>query len=339
MPYPTRQLGKDGPQVTAVGIGLMGLSVFYGTKGTDEERFAFLDHVYASGNRFWDTADMYGDSEALLGRWFKLHPGRREEIFLATKFGNVPGGSIRSDAAYAYEAFAKSLDLLGVEFVDLYYVHRVDGKTPIEETMAALVDLKNQGKIRHIGLSEVSADSLRRAHAVHPVAALQIEYSPFCLDIESPQIGVLKACKELGIAVVAYSPLGRGMLTGQVRSREAFGAGDFRSIAPRFNEENFPKNLKLVDDLAAIAASKKGGVTVGQLTLAWLLRQWEMVIPIPGTTKFKNYDENMGALDVKLTDADDAAIRKAVDAVGVAGQRYPDAYIGSVFGDTPQPKK
>lgn len=336
MPYTTRQLGTNGPEVTAVGLGLMGLSVFYGALPSDEERFAFLDHAYASGNRFWDTADMYGDSEDLLGKWFKLHPGRRETIFLATKFGNALDGSgiVRSDPEYVYSANAKSLQRLGIESIDLYYVHRVDGKTPIEDTMAALVDLKNQGKIKHIGLSEVSADSLRRAHAVHPITALQIEYSPFCLDIESPQIGVLAACKELGIAVVAYSPLGRGMLTGQLRSPDQFEEGDFRTFAPRFSKENFPKNLKLVDDLAKIASAK--GITTGQLSLAWLLKQWDMVLPIPGTKKAKYYDENMASLDVTLTDDEEAAVRKAIQATEVSGLRYPPLYIHTVFGDTPK---
>lgn len=336
MPYPTRQLGANGPRVTGMGIGLMGLSVFYGTVPSDEERFAFLDHVYASGERFWDTADMYGDSEDLLGKWFRLHPGRREEIFLATKFGNLPNWTIRSDAAYVYEAFAKSQRRLGVDVIDLYYVHRVDGKTPIEETMAALVDLKNQGKIRHIGLSEVSAATLRRAHAVHPVAAYQIEYSPFCTDIERPEIGLLRTCQELGIAVVAYSPLGRGMLTGQLRRTDQFEAGDYRTSAPRFSAENLPQNLALVDAVAALAAAKK--ITPGQLSLAWLLRQGDMVIPIPGTKRIPYYDENMAALDVELTDAEEAAVRKAIDAVDVVGTRYPEAHLRSTLADTPLPK-
>ncbi|ERS96714.1 putative aldo-keto reductase (AKR13) [Sporothrix schenckii 1099-18] len=336
MPLPTRQLGTNGPQVTAIGIGLMGLSVFYGTKPSDEERLAFLDHVYASGNRFWDTADMYGDSEALLGRWFAAHPGRREEIFLATKFANATDGSgvIRTDPAYVHEANARSLRLLGVDAIDLYYVHRVDGTTPIEDTMAALVDLKTRGVIRHIGLSEVSADTIRRAHAVHPVAAVQVEYSPFSLDIESPQIAVLQTCRQLGIAVVAYAPLGRGMLTGQLRSVDQIQPGDFRSFAPRFSAANFPKNLRLVEDLTALAAKK--GVTSGQLSLAWLLRQWDMVIPIPGTKKTAYYDENMGALDVTLTDEEDAAIRKAIEATEVVGQRYAESYVHNLFRDTPK---
>ncbi|CAK7216207.1 hypothetical protein SBRCBS47491_002743 [Sporothrix bragantina] len=337
MPFPTRQLGPNGPTVTGLGIGLMGLSVFYGKVASDEERFKFLDHVYESGERFFDTADMYGDNEDLLGKWFKLHPGRRETIFLATKFGNVGDGSIRSDPEYVHQAFAKSQRRLGVDYVDLYYVHRVDRKTPIEDTMAALVELKNQGKIKYIGVSEVSEDSLRRAHAVHPLTAFQIEYSPFCMDIESPQIGLFKACQELGIAIVAYSPLGRGMLTGQLKSADQIEDGDFRKNAPRFSPENFPKNLRLVHDLQVIADKK--GITTGQLSLAWLLNQWEHVVPIPGTKREKYYDENMGALDVKLTADEDAAVRKAIDSIEVAGQRYPAAYIHSIFGDTPLPEK
>ncbi|CAK7243620.1 MAG: hypothetical protein STHCBS139747_005146 [Sporothrix thermara] len=337
MPFPTRQLGPNGPTVTGLGIGLMGLSVFYGKVPSDEVRFKFLDHVYESGQRFWDTADMYGDNEDLLGKWFKLHPGRREEIFLATKFGNTPEYTIRSDPEYVHQACAKSLRRLGVDHIDLYYVHRVDRKTPIEDTMAALVELKKQGKIRYIGLSEVSADSLRRAHAVHPVTAFQIEYSPFCLDIESPQIALKTACEELGIAIVAYSPLGRGLLTGQVTSRDQFDEGDFRLLAPRFSEENFPKNLQLVHDLKVIADKKN--ITTGQLSLAWLLCQGKYVVPIPGTKREKYYDENMGALDVTLSDDEVAAIRKAIEAVEVIGERYPAAFIHSVFGDTPLPEK
>ncbi|CAK7224487.1 hypothetical protein SCUCBS95973_005534 [Sporothrix curviconia] len=337
MPFPTRQLGPNGPTVTGLGIGLMGLSVFYGTVASDEERFKFLDHVYASGNRFWDTADMYGDNEDLLGKWFKLHPGRREEIFLATKFGNTPARIVRSDPEYAREACAKSLRRLGVDYIDLYYVHRVDRKTPIEDTMAALVELKNEGKIKYIGVSEVTEDSLRRAHAVHPLTAFQIEYSPFCMDIESPQIGLKKACEELGIAIVAYSPLGRGMLTGQLTSPDQFEEGDFRTFAPRFSAENFPKNLKLVHDLKVVADKK--GITTGQLSLAWLLNQGEYVVPIPGTKRAKYYDENMGALAVKLTADEDAAVRKAIEATEIVGLRYPEAYIHSIFGDTPLPAK
>ncbi len=344
MPYPTRQLGTDGPMVTAMGIGLMGLSRFYGFVGTDEERYAFLDHVYASGNRFWDTADMYGDSEDLLGRWFAMHPGRRETIFLATKFGNtlpggvsgVPEGGVRSDPAYVHEACARSLGRLGVDAIDLYYVHRIDTVTPIEDTMAALAALKDAGKIRHIGLSEVSAATLRRAHAVHPVAALQCEYSAFTRDIETPQLDLLRTCKELGVAVVAYSPLGRGVLTGQYRSAAGFSEGDFRSFSPRFVEANLAADLKLVDGLAAIAARK--GITPGQLVLAWLLRQWPMVIPIPGTKRAKYYDENMAALDVALSDDDEAALRAVMDSHQVLGERYPAAHLHTTYRDSPLPK-
>ncbi|EPE10823.1 aldo-keto reductase putative [Ophiostoma piceae UAMH 11346] len=336
MSLPTRQLGKDGPRVTSIGIGLMGLSGFYGTRASDDKRLTFLDHVYDSGNRFWDTADMYGDSEDLLGKWFKLHPGRRDDIFLATKFGNTPNG-VRSDAAYAHDAVAQSLSRMGIDTIDLYYVHRIDKVTPIEDTMAALARLQATGKIRHIGLCEVSAATLRRAHVVYPVTALQIEYSAFSTDIESTQIGLLSTCRELGIAVVAYSPLGRGMLTGQYRSLDDFDEGDFRRGLPRFSADNFPRNIQLADKLRALAATK--GVTAAQLCLAWLLREWDMVIPIPGTKRAACYDENMGALAVELTEDESQEIRAAVDATEVAGARYAAESIPHLIADSPLPNQ
>lgn len=208
---------------------------------------------------------------------------------MATKFGNrlLPDGSrtVDSSPEYCKQACARSLKRLGIDTIDLYYVHRVDSKTPIEKTVEALVELKNEGKIRYLGLSEISADTLKRACKVHHIDAVQIEYSPFSMDIESPEIGLLKACRELGVAVVCYSPLGRGMLTGQYKSPDDFEEGDFRKMAPRFSKENFPKNLKLVDGLAEIA--KKKGCTTGQLSLAWLLKQGSDILPIPGTKKIK----------------------------------------------------
>ncbi|EFX02213.1 aldo-keto reductase [Grosmannia clavigera kw1407] len=337
MSLPTRQLGRNGPQVTAMGFGLMGLSAFYGSMGDEAERFAFLDHLYASGERFWDTADMYGDSEDLLGRWFKKNPGARETIFLASKFGFTPDRTIRSDPAYAKEACARSLSRLGIDHIDLYYVHRVDTVTPIEDTVEALVDLKKQGKIRYIGLSEVSPTTLRRACAVHPIAAVQMEYSPFELIVEQPKdTGLLATCRELGVALVAYSPLGRGLLTGQYRSPADFGKDDFRVMMPRFSPENFPKNLALVDTLSSLASSK--GCTTSQLTLAWLMHQGDDIFPIPGTKKIKYYDDNLGALSVKLTDAEAAAIRTAVDSAEIVGERYPPQMSVALMADTPEKK-
>ncbi|KAI9793530.1 MAG: hypothetical protein M1816_007963 [Peltula sp. TS41687] len=334
-PLPTRQLGKDGPQVTSLGLGLMGISIAYGKVDSDEERFKVLDRAYELGVTNWDTADAYGDCEDLVGKWFQ-RTKKRDDIFLATKFGLVTDSgqmSIRSDPEYVKQACAKSLKRLGVSHIDLYYCHRVDGKTPIEETVEAMAELKKEGKVSQLGLSEVSSDTLRRAYAVHPISAVQIEYSPFATDIEDPQIALLKTCRELGVATVAYSPLGRGFVSGQYRSRDDFEEGDFRKISPRFSAENFPKNLKLVDQLVEFA--KKKGCTASQLTLAWLLAQGSDIIPIPGTKKIKYLEQNVGSLDVKLTDQEVTEIRKAVEAAEVHGERYPEALLSGCFADTP----
>lgn len=333
---PTRQLGKNGPQVTALGFGTMGLSAFYGTPMADKERMAILDKAYELGERHFDSADMYGDSEDLIGRWFKANPGRREEIFLATKFANknVNGErSVDSTPEYCKEACAKSLKRLGIDQIDLYYVHRLDGKTPVEKTVQAMAELKKEGKIKYLGISECSAESLRRAHAVHPISACQIEYSPFSLDIESDQINLLKTCRELGVAVICYSPIGRGLISGNLRSPDDFEEGDFRKFAPRFSAENFPKNLQLVDKIGAIA--KKKGVTPTQLTLAWLMAQGEDIIPIPGTTKVERLEENLGSFKVKLTDEEEKEIRHACENAEVSGGRYPAAFASALFADTP----
>ncbi|KAI4242263.1 MAG: hypothetical protein L6R40_004134 [Gallowayella cf. fulva] len=333
---PTRPLGKNGPQVTALGFGAMGLSAFYGAPASDEERFKVLDRAYELGETNWDSADMYMDSEDLIGKWF-ARTGKRSEIFLATKFANLvkPDGTrdIRSDPAYVREACLKSLSRLGIDCIDLYYCHRVDGKTPIEHTVQVMADLQKEGKIKHIGLSEVSAETLRRADKVVHIDAVQIEYSPFTLDIEDPAVGLLATCRELGTAVIAYSPLGRGMITGAFTSPADFSENDFRRHAPRFSEENFPKNLQLVEQLKAIAERKK--CTTGQLTLAWLLAQGEDVIPIPGTKRIGYLEENLGSLDVRLSGEEVAEIRRAVEAAEVHGVRYPPAMMGALFADTP----
>ncbi|KAK3055341.1 hypothetical protein LTR09_003894 [Extremus antarcticus] len=334
---PRARLGKNGPQVTRLGFGTMGLSAFYGNPKPDSERFAVLDKCYNDGELFWDSADVYGDSEELLGNWFKQNPGKREEIFLATKFANkaLPDGGreIDSSPEYCRSSVEKSLKRLGLPFVDLYYVHRLDNKTPIEKTMEVLKQLKHEGKIKYIGLSECSEDSLRRACKVAHVDAVQIEYSPFALDIEQPQIGVLKACRELGCAVVAYSPIGRGMLGGTIRSPDDFEDGDFRKYAPRFSAENFPKNLQLVDKITEIA--KKKGCTASQLTLAWILAQGDDFFPIPGTTNPQRLEENIGSLKVSLTSQEEKEIRKACEAAEVHGSRYPEAMAKALFADTP----
>lgn len=221
---------------------------------------------------------------------------------------------------------------LGVDYIDLYYCHRVDANTPIEQTVGVMAELKKAGKVKYLGLSECSAETLRRACNVEHIDAVQIEYSPFTMDIEDPQIGLLAACRELGVATVAYSPLGRGFLTGALKSPDDFEEGDFRRFAPRFSKENFPKNLKLVETVKKIADEK--GCTPGQLVLAFLLAQGDDIIPIPGTTKEKNFDENVGSLKVTVTKEDDQQIRKAISEAEVHGGRYPEAFSKTLFVTT-----
>tara|TARA_R110002003_G_scaffold448_8_gene19873 strand:- start:13402 stop:14421 length:1020 start_codon:yes stop_codon:yes gene_type:complete len=336
MSLPKAALGKNGPQVTRLGFGLMGLSAFYGAPKPDSERLALLDQAHALGEHFWDSSDMYGDNEDLIGKWFKANPDKRKDIFLATKFAikaSESGHSTDSSPEYAKVACAKSLQRLGIDQIDLYYCHRVDGETPIEKTVEGMAQLKKEGKIKYLGLSEVSSDTLRRACKVHHITAVQVEYSPFALDIESKQIDLLKTCRELGVAVVAYSPLNRGMLAGALKSPDDFEEGDFRKFAPRFSKENFPKNLKLVDQLSAIA--KKKNVTPSQLTLAWLMAQGQDIFPIPGTTKLERLKENLGSFDVKLTAEDEKEIRTAAEGAEVGGDRYPESFVKALYADTP----
>ena len=314
----------------------MGMSAFYaGMHDTDEGNFEILNRLVAEGCNFIDTARIYGDNEAMIGRWFKKC-GHRKGIFLATKFGiefDPKGTSIvKSDPASVKESCNRSLGLLGISTIDLFYQHRVDPDTAIEDTIGALKDLIDEGKIRYIGLSECSADTLRRAHKVHPVAAVQLEYSPFSLDIESPQVGLLKACRELGVTIVCYSPLGRGFLTGQIKSRKDFGEGDFRASLPRFSEENFDKNLELVHKIADIG--KQVNATPGQTTLAWILAQGPDFIPIPGTKKEKYLLENIAAVHVKLSAQQIKAIRDACESFTTAGERYPASMISSLYADS-----
>jgi aryl-alcohol dehydrogenase-like predicted oxidoreductase len=262
-------------------------------------------------------------------------------VFLATKFANVIGPNhtvtVRGDAQYVREASEKSFKRFGLDTIDLYYAHRIDKTVPIEETVGAMKELVVAGKVKYLGLSECSSDTLRRAYAVHPIACVQIEYSPFSLDIERNEIGLLKTCRELGVAIVCYSPLGRGMLTGQYKSQDDFEENDFRKSQPRFSKENFPKNLQLVDKLTLIA--KKKGCTPGQLTLAWILAQGDDFIPIPGTSKIKNLEENAGAAQIKLSKEEIQEIRQACEKADVGGGRYPEAVAGSLFGDSAPKKK
>ncbi|KAL2875911.1 hypothetical protein SGCOL_008907 [Colletotrichum sp. CLE4] len=332
---PARRLGKTGPEITALGVGLMGLSVAYGKPGSEEERLAFLDRAWELGATNWDTADAYGDNEDLIGKWFALHPERRADIFLATKFGLR--GEIRTDGTYSMtinsspeycrEACERSLKRLGVKSIDLYYVHRLDETTPIEKTIEEMVKLKNEGKVKAFGISECSSKTLRRAYAVHPISAVQVEYNPWSLEIEGPAgTDLLKTCRELGVTTFAYSPLGRGIMTGRYKSADDFEEGDFRRQMPRFMGDNFKKNTQLVEEFAAVGRAKHG-CSAGQLTLAWLLAQGEDVIPIPGTKKIQYLEENMDALKVVLSKEEEKELRALVDAADVQGDR------GAAFGN------
>lgn len=324
---PTRKL-RD-LEVSALGLGCMGMSAFYGA--TDEqENMATLDRALELGVTFYDTADMYGPhtNEELLGRWL---PGKRDRVVLATKFGIVfdPNDPFRrginGKPDYVRQAIEGSLKRLNTDHVDLYYLHRVDPDTPIEDTVGAMAQLVQEGKVRAIGLSEVSSETLRRAHAVHPITAVQSEYSLWTRD---PEDGVLATCRELGVGFVPYSPLGRGFLTGQFRSPDDFGDDDFRKYNPRFQGENFQKNLDLVHEVQKIAAEK--GCTASQLALAWVLSQGPDLVPIPGTKRVKYLDENLGALEVHLSSDD----LKRIDAVfpkgAAVGDRYPTSAMSSV---------
>ncbi|KAL1941903.1 hypothetical protein VTO73DRAFT_6903 [Trametes versicolor] len=333
---PTRKIGDD--DVTAVGYGAMGISAFYGKILPDEERFKVLDAVYDGGCTFWDTADRYLDSEDLIGQWFK-RTGKRDEIFLATKFGIVSSPrTIDGTPEYAVKALDASLKRLGTDHVELWYLHRADPLVPIELTVGAMAEQVKAGKVKYIGLSEVSEQTLRRAHAVHPISALQVEYSPFTLDIEDPKIGLLKAARELGIKIIAYSPLGRGLITGKYKGPEDFEEGDFRRIVPRYSKENFPNILKIADGLKRIG--EKHNATAGQVALAWLLAQGDDVIPIPGTTKLPNLKENLDSLKVTLSPEEVEEIRQFAKAADAAnGPRYPGHLEGFLFVDTPPLEK
>ena len=324
-----RRLGRNGPEVSALGLGCMGMSDFYGSHD-DAASAALIKSALDRGVNFLDTADMYGPftNEQLVGRAIR---GRRREVFLATKFGiqRDPADPTRRGfngrPEYVRSACDASLKRLDVDYIDLYYQHRVDPATPIEDTVGAMGELVRAGKVRHLGLSEAGPATLRRACAVHPITALQTEYSLWTRD---PENEILATCDALGIGFVAYSPLGRGFLTGAIRSPDDFEPDDYRRHSPRFQGENFSNNLRLVEQIRALATGK--GCTPAQLALAWILARNPHIVPIPGTRKLVRLEENLGALDVRLDAAELARIDALFPPDAASGLRYPEAMMKAV---------
>ncbi|WP_411753715.1 aldo/keto reductase [Serratia sp. (in: enterobacteria)] len=327
-----RKLGTNGPLVSALGLGCMGMSDFYSTGYDEQEAIATLHRALELGVTMLDTADMYGPhtNEQLIGKAIK---GKRDQVFLATKFGIVrdpadpTARGVSSKPDYIRRSVEGSLQRLGVETIDLYYQHRVDPTVPIEEVVGTLADLIAEGKIRHIGLSETSVATLERAHQVHPITALQTEYSLWSRDAEQ---GQLAACQRLGIGFVAYSPLGRGFLTGAIQRIEDLAADDFRRSNPRFMGENFARNLELVAKVSELARQK--GVAPSQLALAWVMAQGEYIVPIPGTKRRRNLEENVAAAEITLSEEELAAIEAVFPLTGVAGARYTPVSMEFING-------
>ncbi|KAJ2957376.1 hypothetical protein NQZ79_g6899 [Umbelopsis isabellina] len=325
---PQREIGKTGVKISAIGYGAMSLAPGVYGSVDDENSVKLLEKALEIGCNFWDTADIYGmgHSEKVISKVLKDH---RNEVFLATKFaidftGAVP--RINGTPEYLRKACETSLQHLGTDYIDLYYSHRIDPTTPIEVTVGAMADLVKQGKVKFLGLSECSAETLRRAHKIHPITAVQIEYSPWTLDHENNDL--IKTCRELGVSIVAYSPLGRGFLTGQIKSLDDLEADDWRRTVPRFQGENFAKNLELADKIKAIADRK--GVTASQISLSWLLAQGDDVFVIPGTRKEKYLLENMAAGDIQLSKQELDEVRKIAESFDVAGERYNPEMMASL---------
>ena len=323
-----RRLGKDGPEVSAIGLGCMGMSEFYGS-GSEQESIATIHHALDRGVNFLDTADMYGvgRNEELVGRAIR---DRRDEVFLATKFGNVRGPNgeflgVKGDPAYVRSACENSLRRLGVDVIDLYYQHRVDPNVPIEDTVGEMSRLQQEGKVRYLGLSEAAPRTIRAANATSRITAVQTELSLWSRDAEAD---VLPTVRELGIGYVAYSPLGRGFLTGQFKSPDDFPEDDFRKNHPRFQGENFRKNIQLVEEVEAMAKEK--GCTTAQLALAWVLAQGDDIVPIPGTKQVRYLDQNIGALEVNITDEDLRRLDEILPPGAAAGQRYHERGMATV---------